>query len=172
MKTAKAKKTPAKKALSMDSVNSYVDDLRKQLGGIVEDSRSQTMQRTYHFAHSLLGLQRSTFDNAFKLITKVQERSEKLVDDQIATASWMPKEGKDVVREWSRTLREGRSEFQKTVDKSYDLLMSYFARIEKQEQKELSSRKSPPKTKVAAAKKRAAAAKKKAPAKRAAKTLS
>jgi len=137
MASVATKKTAAKKSKGngmmhlADKVQSMAENLRKDLRKQIDGAGTGAKVRTAKLAVTMVKLQRSTFDRAFKILSQVQKRSDKLLKDHIEDASWMPAEGSEVVKEWSRTLNDGRAEFQKTVDKSYDLLRAYFERLEK-----------------------------------------
>jgi len=110
---------------------------------------------------SVIDFQKTTFDNTFKVITQLQEQSEKVIQNLAEDAGWLPKEGVAIVKEWLRMLRAGRADFQKTVDKSFDLVTDYFERVVKTDAapaaapKKASAKKRPARKK-AASKKRAA----------------
>jgi len=152
----------AKGESAVESLGKYAEELRKQVEKGVDQSVGKTQKAATDVALKLVKLQRKTFDSTFKVIAKVQERSEKAVNDYVKGASWLPAEGKEVVKDWSRMLRDGRADFQKTVDKSYDLVGSYLGRLKKQGAKK-------PAKKAPARKKKAAPKKKRATKKRAAK---
>jgi hypothetical protein len=132
-----AKKSAAKKSKGnavtqiADKAQALAGNLRKDLGKRIDGAGGDAKIKAAKLAVMLIKLQRSAFDKAFKLLSQVQERGDKLVKNHVEDASWLPAEGKEVVKEWSRTLNDGRAEFQKTVDKSYDLLGTYFERIQK-----------------------------------------
>ena len=162
-KVAAGKKSAAKKSGFRigDTIQSLTEKVRKELSKRIKIPRGKAKARTVDFAIAVIKLQQSAFDSTFKLLTRVQERGDRLVKDHVEEAAWLPGEGRDIVKEWSRTLNDGRAEFQKTVDKSYDLLRDYFERVRKEQ-------KGAPKTAAAsavAAKKKPAAKKKAAPKK-------
>jgi len=125
----KAKKSPVMKIA--DSAQSMAKSLRKDLSNRIDGAGSEAKMRAAKLAIIFINLQHSTFDRTFKLLSRVQKSGDKLVKDHVEEAVWLPEEGKEVVKEWSRTLNEGRVEFQKTVDKSYELLRTYFERVQK-----------------------------------------
>jgi polyhydroxyalkanoate synthesis regulator phasin len=132
-----AKKSASKKSKEnglmkiADRVQSLTENLRKDLSKRVGGAGNEAKARTAKLAVMLIKLQRSTFDKAFKILSQVQERGDKLIKEHVEEGAWLPAEGKEVVKEWSRTLNDGRAEFQKTADKSYDLIRAYFERIQK-----------------------------------------
>jgi len=136
-----------------DSIQTAADKLREQVKNRVKDSSTKAKVRSVDLAISLVKLQQSAFNRAFKELANLQKRSDKLVKAHIQDADWMPAEGKDIVKEWSRMLNDGREDFQKTLDKSYDLLKNGLERARKQQLAD-------PKKKAAPAKKKPAAKKK------------
>ncbi len=174
-KRSKKKAAAKTKAVPVKKLVDYADELQDQVGQWVEDSRKETVQWTAELALTLVDFQRKTFDKTFKGITKIQQRSEKVINDYAKKASWMPGEGRDVVREWSSMLEKGRADFQGTMDKSYELLGDYFRRLQKESGKGRAKKRAPAKKKPAAsakkriadAKKKVSAAKKRAAAKKA-----
>jgi len=152
-----------------DSIQSAAEKLRDRVSNSVHDSGTAAKVRSVDVSIALIKMQRSMFDRSFKVLARLQKYSDKLVKKHIQGADWMPSEGKDIVKEWSGMLDEGRVEFQKTVDKSYDLLKGCLERVRKEQlasgKKAPVSKSSAPlkakkvtKTKVTAKKKRPVAA--------------
>lgn len=152
---SKVSKASKEKGLSQigDSIQSLMGSLRKEFSKRVNGPRAK--MHTAEFAVTMIKLQQAAFDKALEVVTRVQKRSEKMVKDHVDEASWLPAEGKEIIKEWSRTLSDGRREFQKAVDKSYDLLRSYFERLQK-EQKAAAEKPSGARSRAAARKKPAA----------------
>lgn len=144
---------------SIDKVTRQVEELRDKLKKGAEDAAAGTQRRATKLVLSVVDFEKTTFDNAFKVISQLQEQSEKAVQNLVEGANWLPKEGKSIVKEWIHMLRTGRGDFKKTVDKSFDLLTDYLERVSKAEETA---------AKTAAAK---APAKKKAAKKKAAKKI-
>lgn len=115
-----------------------------------EWTRDAGRERTAQMALSVIELQRKTFDGTLKGIGRLQDQTGKMLHKIAQSAAWVPDEGKQVVDEWNKATHRGREDFQKTMDKSFDLLSHYFERV----------RKGTPAKKHAAPKKRAAAKKK------------
>lgn len=118
-------------AKSASKARSLTENLRKDLGKRIDGAGNEAKAQTAKLAVMLIKFQRSTFDKAIKVLSQVQKRGDKLVNQYAHESSWLPAEGKQAVKEWSRTLDHGRAEFQKTVDKSYDLVRMYFERVQK-----------------------------------------
>lgn len=139
---------------SFDGVVSTTEKLRDELERRAEGAADQTRRRAAQLALSVIDFQKTTFDNSFKLIGQIQEQSEKMVSDLVSDSTWMPNEAKSIVDEWQKMLRGARTEFQRTVDKSFDLIANYLDRVRKDEVSRKPAKKSL--AKKAAAKKPAA----------------
>ena len=117
-----------------------------------EWTRDAGRERTADMALRVIDLQRRTFDGTLKGIGRLQDQTGKMLHKIAQGASWVPDEGKQVVDEWNKATHRGREDFQKTMDKSFELLTHYFERVKK----------NGPAPKAAAKRKPRAAAKKKA----------
>ena len=117
-----------------------------------EWTRDAGRERTAQMALSVIELQRKTFDGTIKGVGKLQDQTGKILHKIAQSAAWVPDEGKQVVDEWNKATHRGREDFQKTMDKSFELLTHYFERVKK----------NGPAPKAAAKRKPRAAAKKKA----------
>jgi hypothetical protein len=127
-----SKKSKGNKVMQFaDRAQVLAGNLRKDLGKRIDGAGGDAKTKAAKLAVMLIKLQQSTFDKALKMLSQVQERGDKLVKKHVEDAAWLPAEGKEAVKEWSRTLNDGRAEFQKAVDKSYDLIRTYFERIQK-----------------------------------------
>ncbi len=142
---------------TIDKAIKRTEDLRDSLEKSAEQAADQTSRRAAKLALAVVEFQKSAFDNAFKVLGQVQDQSTKAVSGMLLEADWLPREGKQVVREWSRVLHDGRKEFEQTVDKSFDLVTHFLDRVQEG------------KPSKAAAKKKVATKKKPAPKKAAAK---
>lgn len=83
------------------------------------------------FALSAIEMQRKAMHNALKGIGKLQDQTGKIALKMAQGASWMPDEGRQVVDEWNKATQRGREDFEKTMNKSFDLLSKYFERVKK-----------------------------------------
>jgi len=92
--------------------------------------------RAAKLAAKLVDFERTTFDTAAKLLGSINQQSEKALRHVVSNTSWMPKEGQKLVEEWQRTLRHSLKDFTKTVDKSFDLLSKYLARVQAETSRE------------------------------------
>ncbi|MBI2432762.1 MAG: hypothetical protein HYV26_07830 [Candidatus Hydrogenedentes bacterium] len=128
MAAVKAKKKAAKSPI--ERLSEQAEELGDRISKRAEETADQTRKRAAKLALSVIDFEKTTFDNAFKMIDKLQKQTEELLKDYIGNASWMPKEGKAVVDEWTRMLQGSRREFLKTVDKSFEHLSEYVKRVQ------------------------------------------
>lgn len=132
---------------TIDKAIKRTEALRDSLEKSAEDTAEQATRRAAKLALAVVDFQKTTFHNTFKVLGQVQDQSTKAVSGMLLDAEWLPQEGKQVVREWSRVLQDGRKEFEHTVDKSFDLVTHFLKRMQDGK---------PTKKKAAAAKKPAA----------------
>jgi len=117
-----------------------------------EWTRDAGRERTAQMALSVIELQRKTFDATLNGIGKLQDQTGKMLHKVAQSAAWVPDEGKQVVDEWNRATHRGRQDFQKTMEKSFDLLTHYFQRVKKGQpaKKHTAKKRAPAKKKPAA----------------------
>ncbi len=127
---ADARKTKKRAGKQRPSGGSRAEEVKRRLSAQTEKARRQAWDKTIDTAIGLVKLHRKTFDSTFKLLAQLQDHSGKAVHELASGAAWMPKEGKEVVEEWIETVRRGRIRFQKSVDKSFDLMREYFERVQ------------------------------------------
>ena len=73
----------------------------------------------------MLDFNKAAFSNAFNAMVMVQDQNEVLATSLLNQATWLPDEGKKAIREWIDTLKKGRDEYKKNVDKAFKNLESY-----------------------------------------------
>ena len=64
------------------------------------------------------------------MLQSINERSDKAIRHAMASAKWMPKEAQQIVDEWQRTVRHSLKDLSKSVNKSFDLVSKYLARVQ------------------------------------------
>lgn len=158
---ALAKETKKQAAAVKKSARKIADSLWNEVNERVAGTGNAAAARSAGLAAAAVKLQRTALDRAFKALAEVQHQGDGFLKDHVENKEWLPPEGKEIIDEWSRTLNDGRIQFKKTVDKSYDLLHTLFERVEKKHQKSAAKAAPKPSKQAPAAKKPAA---KKAPA--------
>ena len=159
-----AKARTKRVSTQFNKVVKRTEKLRSQVESRAEESADQTRRRAAKLAGNVIDFQKTTFDNTFKVVDKLQSQSEDAIAKLLTEGDWMPREGKSVVKEWAKLLKSARKDFQKTVDTSFDLISDLLERLEKESAKKKPVAKKKPAKKKAAAKKKPA--KKKAAAKK------
>ena len=93
--------------------------------------REAGRKRAAEMALATIELQRKTFNGAIRGLGTLQDQTGKMLHRFAQSASWVPDEGRQVVDEWTSASKRGRDDFQKTMEKSFDLLAHYFERVKK-----------------------------------------
>lgn len=124
VRRTKAPGTKAPKAAAKKSATG------KQVGSRVTQRRAATA------ALHVVDFEKTAFDNAAKVVKSVQEQTEKLLLDMLQRPGWMPEEAKDIASEWVKLLRRSRTDFTRTMDKSFGLVSGYLKRLKEEELKE------------------------------------
>ncbi len=98
-------------------------------------NRDVTRRKAAQLAVSVVEFQKTTLRNSINLIGKAQEQTGRILHDLLKKAEWVPSEGREVIDEWNHAMKRGREEFKKTSDKSFDLIIQYLERVQRNEQK-------------------------------------
>ena len=86
-------------------------------------------QQWMEYQKRLVKLQKTAFDNTFKAIEAFQDQQAKLLGDIVEQTPNLPDEAREALSEWDETYKKGRDQFRESMDKSFDLLESYFGRV-------------------------------------------
>jgi len=97
---------------------------------VAKAATEPTAARAAKLALNLVEFEKTTFSSATSLLSSLNDRSEKAIRHAMSSSKWMPKEGQKLIEEWQRTLRHSLKDFSKSVDKSFDLLSKYLARVQ------------------------------------------
>jgi hypothetical protein len=68
----------------------------------------------------VVDFQKTVFNGSFNTMTVVQERAEKVMDMVLNQATWVPKEFKDVVSQWTAAYQDGCKTFKQFADDSFE----------------------------------------------------
>ncbi len=85
-------------------------------------------------ARYLVKFQQSSVKAGLGLVAKAQKVTEKSLRDAMKKGKWLPGESRDIVEEWSRMMKSGVDEFTRVTDKSFELLLQFLDRVEKEHQ--------------------------------------
>ena len=75
----------------------------------------------------MLEFNKTAFDNSFTAMLTIQEQNAKMVDTFVEQATWMPEEGKKLIRDWVNAYKKGCQDFKKTADENYKKVDEFFA---------------------------------------------
>jgi hypothetical protein len=81
------------------------------------------------FQRRVLEFQRNAFTNAFEMTVRMQERRRDVVERFIDRIPNLPAESKELLEAWSQAAERNRETFRATVDKSFELIDGYYARL-------------------------------------------
>lgn len=73
----------------------------------------------------MINFQKTTFDNSFNAMLKMQEQGEAMLNVFLSQATWMPEEGKKAIQDWSEASAKARSDFKKVVDDNFKTVESF-----------------------------------------------
>ena len=75
----------------------------------------------------MLDFNKTAFDNTFNAMSTIQEQNAKMMSTFLEQASWMPEEGKKLIRNWIDAYKKGYEDFKKTADENYRKVNDFFA---------------------------------------------
>ncbi len=78
-------------------------------------------------AKRIVDFQKITFDNTFNAAVMFQDQTEKITNTFMGNNIWKPEEGKRILDEWIMIYKQGRDNFKKAVDDSFDNIEEIFA---------------------------------------------
>ncbi|MGO9017859.1 MAG: hypothetical protein ACLQVJ_05840 [Syntrophobacteraceae bacterium] len=81
----------------------------------------------------MIDFNRTSFENAFNTMTMFQEQAEKAANASLDQATWMPREGRTVVDEWSNALKNWRESFKNSMNENFKKIEAFFANFQKGE---------------------------------------
>ena len=75
----------------------------------------------------MLDFNKTAFDNSFNAMLTIQEQNSKMVNTFLEQATWMPEEGKKVIRNWVDAYKKGCEDFKSAADQNYKKVDEFFA---------------------------------------------
>jgi hypothetical protein len=73
----------------------------------------------------MIGLQKASVGNGFAVLTTIQDEAERITNDFMDQAGWIPSASKGVMREWFGLVKKSRNDLRKAVDDSYAQMGGY-----------------------------------------------
>jgi hypothetical protein len=74
----------------------------------------------------VLDFQKSTFNNTYNTLLKIQEQTEKITESFMKDNAAIPAEGRKILDEWKLVLKKGQSEIKKSIDEGFTKAESFF----------------------------------------------
>ncbi len=74
----------------------------------------------------MIDFNKATFDNSFNAMVMLQEQTERMSDQLMAQAAWLPEDGKKAITDWMNAYKTGRNDFKKSVDDSFEKVNDFF----------------------------------------------
>ena len=102
----------------MDAMKNF--DMTKRLDFIKDFNASK-------ISLQVLDFQKSTFNNTYNTLLKLQEQSEKIADSFMKDNAAIPPESRKILDEWRLVFKKGQSELKKSIDESFNKAESFFA---------------------------------------------
>ena len=75
----------------------------------------------------MLDFKKTAYDNSFNAMLTIQEQNAKMVNTFLEQATWMPEEGKKLIRDWVNAYKKGCEDFKKAADENYKKVDEFFA---------------------------------------------
>ena len=75
----------------------------------------------------MLDFNKTAFDNSFNAMLTIQEQNNKMVNTFLEQATWIPEEGKKLIRNWVDVCKKGSEDFKKAADENYKKVDAFFA---------------------------------------------
>lgn len=127
--------TRKESASRKQSVEFLPEILRKSLeimGDLALATGAASVDASVSSARHLIKFQRGSVKAGLGLISKVRDYTEKSLHEAVKEGKWLPGEGREVIDEWSAMMKSGVDEFSRVTDKSFELLLNYLDRLEKE----------------------------------------
>ena len=83
------------------------------------------------FVKQMIDFHKTSFDNSFNAMVMLQEQTEKMVSSVLEQATWLPDDGKNVLKQWIGAYKKGRDDLKKTVDENFKKVEEYFSAEDK-----------------------------------------
>ncbi len=68
-----------------------------------------------NYARQMIDFQKTTFDNTYNTIVKIQDQAEKMTFDVLGQMPWVTEEGKKALGESARMFKNARDDYKKVV---------------------------------------------------------
>ena len=89
----------------------------------------QVPPTVFEFQRRMLEFQRSAWNNAFEAAVRFQYQRRHVVERLIDRVPSLPAESKELFDTWTEAADRSRENFRATVEKSFDLIDGFYARL-------------------------------------------
>ena len=79
-----------------------------------------------NYARQMIDFQKTTFDNTYDTIVKIQDQAEKMTFDVLAQMPWVTEEGKKALGESVRMFKNVRDDYKKVVTDGFTKMEELF----------------------------------------------
>lgn len=115
-----------------DMMKNMMNDMWKNMDAMKTFDLSKRLDFMKDFNASKIGLQvldfqKSTFNNTYNTLLKLQEQSEKIADSLMKDNAAIPAESRKILDEWRLVFKKGQSELKKSIDETFTKAESFFA---------------------------------------------
>lgn len=74
----------------------------------------------------MLDYNQSSFNTTYEALSILQDQAEKMASTLIDHPNLLPEEGKNIIREWVKTVKLKRDEYKEQVNNNFEKLKIYF----------------------------------------------
>jgi gas vesicle protein len=74
----------------------------------------------------MIDFNKATFDNSFNAMIMLQEQTERMSEQLLSQAAWLPEDGKKAITDWVNAYKTGRDDLRKNVDDSFKKVTEFF----------------------------------------------
>jgi hypothetical protein len=76
---------------------------------------------------SMIQFNRTVFENAYNAMIFMQDQTEKMFDSVWSQNSLLPKDGKNLMDEWTKVYKTGRESFKHYTDAAFNKAETFFS---------------------------------------------
>lgn len=102
------------------------------LGSLAEATIAVSKQASIDSTRHLINFHRSAIMKGLNLVAKAHDVAEDSLLSSVKEGKWLPGEGKEIIDAWSESMKNGLEDFSKVTDKSFELLIQFLDRVEKE----------------------------------------
>jgi hypothetical protein len=78
------------------------------------------------YARQMIDFQKTTFDNTYNTIVKIQDQAEKMTYDALGQLPWVPEEGKKALDQSVKMFKNAREDYKKVVNDGFAKMEELF----------------------------------------------